>query len=50
MCLSVAEAIKIQCGRKYRFTDGEEHHATEKPSQFLASEEPEKLVGLPKNN
>ena len=44
MCLSAAEAIKLQCGREYRFTDGEEQHAT-----VLATEEPEKLVGLPTN-
>ena len=45
MCLSAAEAIKLQCGREYGFADGEEQHAT-----ILATEEPEKLVGLPTNN
>ena len=45
MCLSAAEAIKLQCGREYGFPDGEEQRAT-----VLATEEPEKLVGLPTNN
>ena len=38
-CLSAAEAIKLQCGGEYGFTDGEEQHAT-----VLISEEPKKLV------
>ena len=45
MCLFAAEAIKLQCGREYGFTDGEEQRAT-----VLATEESEKLVGLPTNN
>ena len=45
MCFSAAEAIKLECGREYGFTDGEEQCAT-----VLASEEPEKLVGLPTNH
>ena len=45
MCLSAAEAIKLQCGREYGFADGEEQRAT-----VLATEESEKLVGLPTNN
>ena len=45
MCRSAAEAIKLQCGREYGFADGEEQHAT-----VLATEGPEKLLGLPTNN
>ena len=45
MCLSAAEAVKLQCGREYRFADGEKQSAT-----VLATEEPEKRVGLPRDN
>ena len=43
MCLSAAEAIKLQCGREYGFTDGEEQHAT-----VLATEESQRnLLAYP---
>ena len=45
MCLSAAEAIKLQCGREYGIMDGQNQRAT-----AIANEEPERLVGLPTNN
>ena len=44
MCISVAAALKLQCGREYGFSTGKELRATD-----LSSLAPEQLVGLRTN-
>lgn len=45
MCISSAAAVKLQCGREYGFSRGEELRATD-----LSSLAPRELAGLPTNN
>ena len=45
MCTSAAEAIKLQCGREYGFSDGEKLRASK-----LSSLTSDQLEGLPTNN
>ena len=44
MCISAAAAVKLQCGRKYRFSD------SEKRATDLSTLPANELEGLPTNN